>query len=132
MSDDNPYSVTAPALLSPASLPSSESLFHTVKYAPVYPGHFSTVEDARDYFETFVHRYHHEHRHSGLRFVTPAQRHEGKEAAILAQRHPVYEQAKQRFPQRWNGRATHWDRIATVHLNPEKGKSHNSAMAVAA
>lgn len=118
VSDDNPY---------------SESLFRTVKFAPVYPGYFNTVEDARDYFEKFVSWYNHEHRHSGIRFVTPSQRHEGKDTAILAQRHHVYEQAKQRFPQRWNGRATrNWDRIDKVQLNPEKGKSQNSAMAVAA
>lgn len=118
VSDDNPY---------------SESLFRTVKYVPMYPGHFNTVEDARDYFERFVHWYNHDHRHSGIRFVAPAQRHAGEEAAILIHRKHVYEQAKQLFPQRWNGRATrNWNRIPHVHLNPEKGKSHNPAMAVAA
>ena len=118
VSDDNPY---------------SEALFRTVKYAPVYPGYFNTVEDARDYFETFAHWYNHEHRHSGIQFVTPAQRHRGEDKDILQQRKQVYEAAKVQYPKRWNSRATrNWDRITHVHLNPEKGKSQNTAMAVAA
>lgn len=118
VSDDNPY---------------SEALFRTVKFAPVYPGHFNTVEDARGYFEKFVSWYNHEHRHSGIRFVTPAQRHRGEDESILRHRKQVYEAAKMQYPERWNGRATrNWDYIAKVHLNPEKDKSYNSAMAVAA
>lgn len=118
VSDDNPY---------------SESLFRTVKYVPAYPKHFNTVEDARDYFETFVSWYNHEHRHSGIKFVTPAQRHRREDEGILQHRKQVYEAAKAQYPERWNGRDTrNWDHIAKVHLNPEKGKSHNPAMAVAA
>jgi transposase InsO family protein len=118
VSDDNPY---------------SESLFRTVKYAPVYPGYFHSLKDARDYFEKFVHWYNDEHRHSGIKFVTPAQRHRSEDEGILHHRKQVYEAAKVQYPERWNGRATrNWDRIPTVHLNPGKSKSQNSAMAVAA
>ena len=118
VSDDNPY---------------SEALFRTVKYAPVYPGHFRSVDEARAYFEAFVNWYNHDHRHSAIRFVTPAQRHDGEDRALLVKRKALYEHAKALHPQRWNGRATrNWDRIDAVHLNPEKGKSQHSAMAVAA
>ena len=118
VSDDNPY---------------SESLFRTVKYAPIYPGYFNTLEEARAYFERFVVWYNNEHRHSGIQFVTPAQRHKGEDKQILLHRQHVYEAAKAQYPTRWNGRATrNWDHITTVHLNPEKGKSQNTAMAVAA
>lgn len=118
VSDDNPY---------------SESLFRTVKYAPPYPGYFTNVIEARAYFETFVAWYNTEHRHSGIQFVTPAQRHTGEDKGILLHRQRVYEAAKAQYPTRWNGRATrNWDHIATVHLNPEKGKSSQPAMAVAA
>jgi putative transposase len=41
----------------------------------------------------FVHLYNTEHRHSGIRFVTPDQRHFGAETEILEHRHSVYEQA---------------------------------------
>ncbi len=39
--------------------------------------------------------------HSGIRFVTPSQRHDGREAAILAHRHRVYLEARARRPGRW-------------------------------
>jgi len=32
-----------------------------------------------------------EHRHSAIKFVTPAQRHYGQEAMLMARRHTVYE-----------------------------------------
>ena len=34
--------------------------------------------------------YNHDHRHSGIRYVSPAQRHEGQDHAILAARHALY------------------------------------------
>ena len=118
VSDDNPY---------------SESLFRTIKYVPVYPGYFASVDTARAYFETFVTWYNTEHRHSGIRFVTPAQRHNGEDQALLLKRKAIYERAKVQHPQRWNGRATrNWDRIDTVHLNPGKGQSLHAALAEAA
>lgn len=118
VSDDNPY---------------SEALFRTVKYAPVYPGYFHSLADAREYFEKFVRWYNNDHRHSGIKFVTPAQRHRGEDEGILHHRKQVYEAAKAKYPARWNGRATrNWDHITSVQLNPEKGKSQNTAMTVAA
>jgi putative transposase len=117
VSNDNPY---------------SEAWFRTAKYAPRYPGRFLDLYAARDYFERFVHWYNEEHCHSGINFVTPAQRHRGEDQAILAKRKQVYEQAKAQHPERWNGRATRqWDYIEEVYLNPEKGKSIKLAMAVA-
>jgi transposase InsO family protein len=118
VSDDNPY---------------SEAWFRTAKYAPFYPGRFATLAQARDYFERFVQWYNEVHYHSGINFVTPAQRHRSEDQAILAQRKRVYEQAKEQHPERWNGRATRkWDYIREMHLNPEKGKSQKPAMAEAA
>lgn len=49
-------------------------------------------------------RYNHEHRYSRIRFVTPAERHRGKDHQILAQRHELYEQARENNPERWSGR----------------------------
>ena len=63
----------------------------------------------------------HEHRHSGIRFVTPAQRHQQQDAVLLEKRKAVYEQAKSDYPQRWAGRATrNWSPIGPVSLNPER------------
>jgi len=82
----------------------SESLFHTLKYRPEYPERpFSNLEAARDWVSTFAAWYNHEHLHSGIKFVSPADRHAGKDEAILAKRKNVYLLAKSRNPQRWTG-----------------------------
>ena len=61
------------------------------------------------------------HHHSGIRFLTPADRHSGKSAEILSKRHEVYEAAKALHPERWNNRATrNWSDITEVCLNPDK------------
>ena len=101
--------------------PFSESLFKTLKYHPSYPSQpFADIETARDWVEGFVDWYNHTHRHSAIKFVTPAQRHSGQDQAILAQRHGVYTKAKKRNPQRWSKHTRDWTPIHEVHLNPEK------------
>ena len=61
------------------------------------------------------------HNHSGIKFLTPAERHSGKSNEILANRAKVYESAKAAHPERWNGRSTrNWDNIEEVYLNPDK------------
>ncbi len=58
--------------------PYSEALFRTCKYCPAYPAQgFATLEEARAGMQRFVNAYNTVHRHSGIRFVTPQQRHEG-------------------------------------------------------
>ena len=43
---------------------------------------FAELADARTFAATLVHRYDHEHRHSAISFVTPAQRHDTREYAL--------------------------------------------------
>lgn len=106
VSDDNPY---------------SEALFRTLKYRPAYPtGGFATVQDARAWVERFVHWYNTEHLHSGIRYVTPDDRHAGRDVEILANRRRVYEQARLRNPSRWSRQTRNWDRVEVVVLNPDK------------
>ncbi len=63
----------------------------------------------------------HRHRHSGIRFVTPQQRHQGTDKTILTARTHVYEEAKAKHPNRWRGRAVRdWTPIGTVLLNPDR------------
>lgn len=105
VSNDNPY---------------SESLFKTLKYTPAYPDKpFESLEEARAWVQRFVAWYNREHRHSAIRFVTPEQRHEGGDQAILASRTAVYEAAKHSRPDRWQGRSVrNWEPVGTVWLNP--------------
>lgn len=108
VSNDNPY---------------SEALFRTVKYCPRWPSEgFTSLEAARKWVNEFVHWYNHEHRHSRIKFVTPAQRHRGEDHALLAKRRVLYEQHKQQNPSRWSGNTRNWEPKGEVELNPEKRK----------
>jgi hypothetical protein len=105
-----PHAVSANALVQPTSRirrqPSAESLFRTLKYRPDYRVNgFATVDDARLWVASFVHWYNHEHQHSGIGFVTAADRHAGIDLEILAARRCVYARARRRQPERAPGRA---------------------------
>lgn len=98
-----------------------ESLFRTLKYVPSWPEKgFATLEETRAWVETFVGWYNEEHRHSGIRYVTPGQRHRGEDRGLLAQRKSVYEAAKMQNPYRWSGATRNWSRQDEVWLNPER------------
>src|SRR3954453_14478673 len=66
------------------------------------------------------HWYNHEHRHSVIRYVTPAERHVGQDRPLLACRHVLYQQACQRNPRRWSRQTRNWTPVAAVTLNPEQ------------
>jgi len=115
VSDDNPY---------------SEALFRTVKYRPEFPTQpFSSIEAAREWVEQFVEWYNNEHRHSGIRYVTPGQRHRGEDVAILQKRDEVYRAARNRHPERWSGKTRDWSHIKEVELNPEPKKTPEEKVA---
>ena len=99
-----------------------ESLFRTAKYRPEFPasGGFKDLQAARQWASAFVHWYNHDHRHSGIRYVSPAQRHAGQDREILAARDVLYGQARQANPKRWSGRTRDWSPIGAVTLNPER------------
>ncbi len=99
----------------------AESIFRTCKYRPDYPyDGFTDLAAARDWVLRFVHWYNHEHKHSGLKFISPAQRHSGQDAAIMTKREAVYEAARARHPARWSGAIRNWDLPEQVWLNPER------------
>lgn len=112
VSNDNPY---------------SESLFKTLKYRPSYPQQaFENLLAARTWVGQFVQWYNHEHRHSAIRYVTPAERHAGLDAALLSKRVAVYAAAKTRHPQRWSGTTRNWQPVPEVHLNPDQQRTENN------
>ena len=100
----------------------SEAWFRTAKYAPSFPADgFASIEAARTWVLAFVRWYNEEHRHSGIRHVTPGQRHRGEDGQILARRRQVYAEAKARRPSRWGTRSTrNWTAVGDVWLNPER------------
>ena len=104
VSNDNPY---------------SEALFRTAKYRPDYPRRpFASVEEACLWVASFVDWYNHRHRHSGIKFVTPHQRHNGEAVEICRHRAVVYEQARQLHPRRWTRSTRCWRQPEVVWINP--------------
>ena len=60
------------------------------------------------------------HLHSAVCFITPDDRHYGREEQIPANHHQVYENARRRHPSRWSGQTQDWNPVCQVRLNPEK------------
>jgi transposase InsO family protein len=105
VSDDNPY---------------SEALFRTLKHTPAYPRFpFASTASAHRWVDGFVRWYNGEHRHSAIRYVTPDQRHSGRERHILSRRHELYQLARRSHPERWSGATRNWAPIGPVVLHPQ-------------
>ena len=105
VADDNPY---------------SEALFRTMKHTPAYPHFpFADVVPAQRWVARFVSWYNGDHRHSGIKYVTPDERHYGLEEDVLAHRRELYERARRANPQRWSGPTRNWAPVEVVVLNPE-------------
>lgn len=113
VSDDNPY---------------SESLFRTLKYRPEYPRRpFASIEVATAWVADFVRWYNETHLHSQIAFVTPSDRHAGRDTAILQSRATVYEQAKKKNPNRWSGQTRNWKTSTKVILNGNHSQKMRAA-----
>jgi transposase InsO family protein len=103
VSNDNPY---------------SEALFRTLKYCPFHPSkRFETIEEAREWVSEFAEWYNGEHLHSGISFVTPNDRHSGKDKDVLKKRKLVYQQAMEANPIRFPNGIKNFDWIDEVGLN---------------
>jgi putative transposase len=89
VSDDNPY---------------SESQFKTLKYQPDFPARFESIEHARAFYQTFFTWYNHEHRHSGIGFMTPAAIHSGHAHQLYGARQNVLDDAFRQNPKRFTQR----------------------------
>jgi putative transposase len=86
VSDDNPF---------------SEAQFKTLKYRPDFPGRFAAIEPGLSWCRDFFAWYNHEHRHEGLRLLTPADVHYGRAPALLAERQRVLDAAYAAHPERF-------------------------------
>jgi putative transposase len=106
VSDDNPF---------------SESLFRTLKYCSIYPERpFKSLHEARKWVDEFVHWYNNVHLHSGIKYVTPASRHDGGDEDLLANRDAVYQKAREKSPQRWAKETRNWTKEREVILMARK------------
>ncbi|MGL5408993.1 MAG: integrase core domain-containing protein, partial [Shewanella sp.] len=90
---------------------------------PAWPADgFSDISKARAWVHSFIRWYNTQHRHSGIKFVTPEQRHQGLDKPLLKQREAVYEAARCQHPERWSGKTRNWTPVSMVALNPENGR----------
>jgi putative transposase len=84
--DDNPY---------------SESQFKTLKHHPSFPDRFGCIQDARAFCQGFFGWYNHEHRHSGIALLTPADVHHGRASQVITARAAVLDSAYATHPERF-------------------------------
>lgn len=89
VSDDNPF---------------IESFFKTLKYKCGYPRYFEDLDHARNWFADFIHWYNFEHKHSGLQYITPMEKRQGKHFKIFDNRNQVIRKAREKSPQRWSSK----------------------------
>jgi putative transposase len=106
VSDDNPF---------------SESQFKTLKYRPGFPRRFGSLSEARAFCQRFFQWYNHQHRHSGIGWLTPADAHAGLAAEVTAHRQHVLAAAYQTHPERFVCRPPQPPQVPqAVWINPPK------------
>lgn len=85
VSNDNPY---------------LEAQFKTLKYRSDFPDRFGCIEDARAFCGPFFDWYNHEHHHTGLALLTPADVHFGRVTERLVTRDEALAAAHEAHPER--------------------------------
>jgi putative transposase len=99
--------------------PFSEAQFRTLKSRPAFPDRFGSREHGLSFLRPFFHWYNHDHRHSGIGFLTPASVHYGETAAIVAARTRTLAAAFETHRARFKGRAPRVPHCPTaVWINP--------------
>lgn len=78
-----------------------EAHFKTLKYRPDYPERFENLQAARMWCRQFFAWYNHQHYHSGIAYLRPADLHAGREPQILEKRQTVLDQAQAAHPERF-------------------------------
>jgi len=86
VSDDNPF---------------SEAQFKTLKYRPGFPERFGEFEDARAFCGPFFDWYNHDHHHSGLGLLTPADVHYGHVEQRITERQAALDGTFALHPERF-------------------------------
>ncbi|WP_315858153.1 integrase core domain-containing protein [Cyanobium sp. Morenito 9A2] len=103
VSNDNPY---------------SELLFRTTKRRPgCLRKLFASREEACLWVSAFLDWYNHQHRQSGIKFVTPQQRPCAQAIEICRHRAHVYKQARQLHPGRRSHSTRFWHQPEVVWIN---------------
>jgi putative transposase len=106
--------------------PFSESQFKTLKYHPKFPKRFGCYEDALAFCRSFFNWYNHEHRHSGIGFMTPEMVHYGLADQILEQRWKTLLKAYSKNPERFVGKIPEPLKLPdSVWINPPESQNEH-------
>jgi putative transposase len=81
--------------------PFSEAWFKTLKYTPVFPDRFGSLQHARGFLDEFVAHYNHAHHHTGIGLHTPADVHYGLAAQTTQRRVQTLAAARAATPHRF-------------------------------
>jgi putative transposase len=115
VSDDNPF---------------SEAQFKTLKYHPGFPGRFASQQNAMEYCRDFFPWYNHDHRHSGIAMLTPADVYFGSAETVLADRRNVLEAAYDKNPERFPlGKPRPRTLPDVVYINPPEAGGQTEEVA---
>ena len=99
--------------------PFSESLFKTLKYAPIFPDCFDSRDHARAVLTPFFDHYNHRHHHTGIGLMTPAAVHRGDAQRITAARALTLQSAFVLHPERFKGNLPRPPLVPDkVYINP--------------
>lgn len=110
----------------------SEALFKTLKYSTQFPRKpFESLGEARQWVQNFIRWYNHEHRHSGIGYVTPESRYAGDDEKLLTARRALYETKRSQNPNRWSGKVRSWKTIPFTVLNPLHSHKNQSTFKAA-
>ena len=114
VSNDNPY---------------SKAQFKTLKYCPVFPDRFGSMQDARQFCRSFFEYYNHEHYHSGIGLHTPFTVHIGTAHTVRHKRARAIEAFRAANPWRFTRRPVLPDlpRAAWINEPGEPGTAEQHA-----
>lgn len=106
--------------------PFSEAQFRTLKYCPLFPARFASIQHARAFCSDFFSYYNHEHRHSGIGLHTPASVHLGTAARVQAEREKTLQAAYAANPERFHHKPTPPPLPTAVWINKPPKEPDNS------
>jgi putative transposase len=106
--------------------PFSEAQFRTLKYCPVFPARFVSIQHARAFCSEFFSYYNHEHRHSGIGLHTPASVHLGTAEQVRVERAKTLQAAYDANPERFRRKPTPPQLPTAVWINEPSKEIENS------
>jgi putative transposase len=90
-----------------------------MKYSPMFPGKFRNLEDLKQFGQQYFDWYNHDHRHSGIAYLTPAVVHAGAAEAELEVRYQTRLRAWSEHPERFVGGPPRRETLPpAVYINP--------------